>query len=145
LPHGSAERQSPLFRDIEGEWANAMIQAAAEEGDLVAKRALLDQISKSTTVDAARRSRALELLEALPKEGVEIEELPETQPNAVPSPSQPAQDAAAKPPAKPPKIARPQTAPAPAVKAPNRGSKPAAGSGQTKSPTLVRDDPFASD
>lgn len=150
LPQGSESRRTPLFRDIEGEWANAMIQAAEEESDVSAKRALLNQIATSPTVDAGRRNRALKLLEVLPKEGVEIDELPETHPSAAPeAPSAGAGNQVATAPpkaAKTPKLARPAGATPPGAKRAPKPPKPAPQPAPSpKAPTLVRDDPFGSD
>jgi hypothetical protein len=143
VPEGSEARQSPIFRDIEGEWANAMIEAAAGEDNVDAKRALLDQIARSTTVDAMRRKRAAKLLEQLPQEGLAIDELPEGASPPVPMPEAAASalhaEAAptAVPQAAPPRPVQTQPAPKRPVKAP--APPPLA---TEKSPTLVRDDPF---
>jgi len=75
LPADSNARQSPEFRDIESRWASMLFDLAKAETDPARKRALLDRIAKSTTVDQASRTRADNELAALDK-GTSIEELP---------------------------------------------------------------------
>jgi pSer/pThr/pTyr-binding forkhead associated (FHA) protein len=137
LPATSAERNSQVFRMIEGRWADAIMEAAEKETDVDAKRGLLDQVAKSTGVDQQRRTRAASALAALDDAGtMEIDELPEsstsgsTNTTAAPTPPKPSSP-----------LRRPPTA------AGERGGSQKKVQGPSPphdSPTLVRDDPFSS-
>ncbi|HEY6724923.1 MAG TPA: FHA domain-containing protein [Polyangiaceae bacterium] len=141
LPATSAEKNSEVFRVIEGRWADALMEAAEKETDVDAKRGLLDQVAKSPGVDQARRTRAASALAALDDaDAMEIDELLEgSTTGAVAAP--------AASPAPPPKRVSPAqrlpvtSAERPAA-APKKPANPPAPAHD--SPTLVRDDPFGS-
>jgi pSer/pThr/pTyr-binding forkhead associated (FHA) protein len=76
LPEDSNARQSPEFREIEARWADALFSQAHEEQDAAIKQALLEQISRSPSVDSARRKRAAAELAELRTGSVDINELP---------------------------------------------------------------------
>jgi pSer/pThr/pTyr-binding forkhead associated (FHA) protein len=76
LAENSNARQSPEFRNIEAHWADALFQQAHDESDQQVKRALLDQIARSTSVDSARRKRAQNEIAALDSGGVDVKDLP---------------------------------------------------------------------
>jgi ABC transport system ATP-binding/permease protein len=79
IPEDSNARQSQEFREIESRWADMLFDAAAKETDSTKKRAVLDRIAKSTTVDSVRRKRAaneIAQLDAEGAEGVDVNELP---------------------------------------------------------------------
>ena len=142
LPATSADKNSEVFRMIEGRWADALMEAAEKESDVDAKRGLLDQVAKSPGVDQARRTRAASALAELDDAGaMEIDELLEASTTG----SSSATTGAA--PSVPPKRAAPvQRAPVTSAERPpappkKPASPPAPGH---DSPTLVRDDPFGS-
>ncbi len=76
IPEDSNARQSQEFRDIEARWADALFEQAANEADPAAKRAILDRIAKSTSVDSVRRKRAATEVEKLEAGGVAVTDLP---------------------------------------------------------------------
>lgn len=77
IPADSNVRQSQDFRNIEARWADSMLEQAAQEPDPAKKRAILDRVAQATTVDATRRQRANEELEAMDTEaGVNVKQLP---------------------------------------------------------------------
>lgn len=65
LPDPSAIATAPEFRRIEAEWADAMLQAALGETDPAKKRAILDEVARTPSVDAQRRGLAAKALSAL--------------------------------------------------------------------------------
>lgn len=94
IPADSNARQSQDFRDIEARWADTLFDQAAQETDPAKKRAVLDRIAKSTSVDSVRRKRAANEVAALDAEGVDVNELPA----AAPAIAQVDPEAAAAPP-----------------------------------------------
>jgi pSer/pThr/pTyr-binding forkhead associated (FHA) protein len=77
IPADSNVRQSQDFRDIEARWADSLLQQANQEPDPAKKRAILERVDQATTVDAARRQRASDELEAMDTEaGVNVKQLP---------------------------------------------------------------------
>jgi len=100
IPEDSNARQSQEFREIEARWADMVFDRAAAEADEAKKRAILDRIAKSTTVDSVRRKRAANEIAQLDAEGVDVSDLPSqpvpTAPAAQAKPEQP-QAVAAKP------------------------------------------------
>ena len=76
IPEDSNARQSQEFRDIEARWADALFEQAANESDPAQKRAILERIAKSTSVDSVRRKRASTEVEKLEAGGVAVTDLP---------------------------------------------------------------------
>jgi len=76
IPQASNARKTADYRQIQGAWADALFAKAAASQDAAQKRALLDQISRATTVDSVRRKRAASDLLALDAESVDVSELP---------------------------------------------------------------------
>jgi ABC transport system ATP-binding/permease protein len=127
IPVDSNARKTADYRQIEGAWADALFAKAAAASDPAQKRALLDQISRATTVDSIRRKRAANELSAIGAESVDISDLPSA-------------------PKDPPKIAA-----QPVAHAVNNGGgdpaaapdpKPAAAAKVSTPATLVRKNPF---
>ncbi len=85
VPETSNARQSADFREIEARWADLLLDRANQESDPTKKRALLDQVASTTTVDSVRRKRAANEIALLDKgEGVDVEQLPSA-PHAKPT------------------------------------------------------------
>lgn len=138
LPATSADKNSEVYRSIEGRWADALMEAAEKEADVDAKRGLLDQVAKSPSVDQARRTRAASALAELDDAGaMEIDELLE----ATTSSSATTTGAATQPPKRSPQQ-RTTTSEQRATTPPKKPASPPAPG--RDSPTLVRDDPFGS-
>jgi pSer/pThr/pTyr-binding forkhead associated (FHA) protein len=76
IPPASNARKTADYRQIQGAWADSLFAKAAASQDLAQKRALLDQISRATTVDSVRRKRAANELTTLEAESVDVSELP---------------------------------------------------------------------
>jgi hypothetical protein len=76
IPPASNARKTADYRQIQGAWADSLFAKAAASRDLPQKRALLDQISRATTVDSVRRKRAANELIALDAESVDVSDLP---------------------------------------------------------------------
>jgi pSer/pThr/pTyr-binding forkhead associated (FHA) protein len=75
IPENSNARQSTEFKDIEARWADMLLDLASREGDPQKKRALLERVSKATSVDSVRRKRANNEIAAL-DQGVDPSSLP---------------------------------------------------------------------
>jgi pSer/pThr/pTyr-binding forkhead associated (FHA) protein len=130
IPPDSNARKSQDFIEIESKWADMLFSRAARERDPAAKRALLEKVSSSSSVDSLRRKRALNEIAQLTGEPVDITDLP----NA------------------PAALARREQAAAPGPRASPRTNQPAAAQ-EAKAPaasagpstagaTLVRENPF---
>src|SRR5690606_29762358 len=130
------------FIEIEGAWADALVEAAEAETDLHAKRELLAQVAKSASVDRERRRSAAAKLEELDAQAAAIDELSEDQGTTTTGEpqksgmvsgtnSQSITPRAAKPPHR-------QAPTAPAPKKVQRAPSPRPTAEDT--PTLVRDD-----
>lgn len=78
IPKESNARQSADFREIEARWADLLLDRANQEADPAKKRALLDQVASTTSVDSVRRKRAANEIALLDKsgEGVDVDQLP---------------------------------------------------------------------
>ncbi|HOU94185.1 MAG TPA: hypothetical protein PLU22_24205, partial [Polyangiaceae bacterium] len=76
IPETSNARESAPFRAIEAAWADDLFRQAREIEDRDRKRALLQLIKDTETVDSERRSRALAELNTLDSGGVDVSELP---------------------------------------------------------------------
>ncbi len=76
IPETSNARESAPFRAIEAAWADDLLREAQQLEDRDRKRALLQRIKDTETVDSERRSRALAELNTLDSEGVDVSELP---------------------------------------------------------------------
>jgi hypothetical protein len=76
IPETSLLRDGPEFRSLEGSWADTMLQAALGETDPAKKRSILDEVARSTEVDAERREKASAALTALASAAVDVAELP---------------------------------------------------------------------
>lgn len=135
IPEGSNARKSAPFRMIEAEWADRLFELASDaEGSN--KRALLDRIARTPTVDAIRRKRAAQELAALTAESVDVDDLPSApreQPgrSAEPSPAAPGRE----------KSSASSKNRVPAAKPASPRTKPPPRSAATNA-TLVRDSPF---
>ncbi len=127
IPEDSNARKTSDYRQIQGAWADALFAKAAATNDPNQKRALLDQISRATTVDSIRRKRAANELSALSAGSVDISDLPSA-------------------PKDPPKVAAQPIAhaasPSPVDPAPAPDPKPAAATKISTPATLVRKNPF---
>jgi pSer/pThr/pTyr-binding forkhead associated (FHA) protein len=103
IPEGSNLRQSPDFKAIQDAWADALFAKAGAAQDPSEKRALLDRVASSPTVDPGRRKRAAGELESMQKATVNIADLPPDEeikpvPTAAPVDSVAAEDLDPKPP-----------------------------------------------
>jgi ABC transport system ATP-binding/permease protein len=76
IPESSNLRASADFRAIQDAWADALFDKAAKAQDPSEKRALLDRIATTPSVDLARRKRAADELEALQRAAVDVTDLP---------------------------------------------------------------------
>ncbi len=77
IPEDSNVRQSADFHEIEARWADLLLDRANQEDDPAKKRALLDQVAKTTSVDSVRRKRAASEIALLDNgEGVNVDQLP---------------------------------------------------------------------
>jgi pSer/pThr/pTyr-binding forkhead associated (FHA) protein len=76
IPESSNLRASADFHAIQGAWADSLFDKAAATQDPSEKRALLDRVASTPSVDPARRKRAADELEALQKSAVNIADLP---------------------------------------------------------------------
>lgn len=77
LPLGSSARETATFKAIQAAYADhlfALVERARESGE---KRALLDEIVRSTSIDAGRRNRAAAALTELSTPSVDVSELPQ--------------------------------------------------------------------
>jgi pSer/pThr/pTyr-binding forkhead associated (FHA) protein len=63
LPESSPLRASPDFRDLENEWADAILARADSESDWTKKRALYQRVAQAVTVSGTRRKTAADKLE----------------------------------------------------------------------------------
>jgi pSer/pThr/pTyr-binding forkhead associated (FHA) protein len=135
IPESSNLRASSDFRAIQDAWADAMLDKADKAQDPNEKRALLDRIAGTPSVDPARRKRAADEVEALQKAAVDITELP--------SDDDASGDAAAdKPDASAKKVAT--VPPKPTTTAAPKKAPTAAPAAKTSAPSgsLVRKTPF---
>jgi len=76
IPPTSNARKTADYRQIQGAWADALFAQVAASPDPAQKRALLDQVSRATNVDAARRQRAANDLATLDAQSVDVKDLP---------------------------------------------------------------------
>jgi pSer/pThr/pTyr-binding forkhead associated (FHA) protein len=76
IPESSNLRASADFRAIQDAWADSLFDKASRATDPSEKRALLDRIATTPSVDPARRKRAADELEALSRAAVDIADLP---------------------------------------------------------------------
>jgi pSer/pThr/pTyr-binding forkhead associated (FHA) protein len=65
LPEGSSARTAQEFRDVEFKWATMILLRADVEQDLVKKKALLERVAQTVTVDQQVRDSATDRLERL--------------------------------------------------------------------------------
>jgi hypothetical protein len=72
----SALAEAPAFRLIESTWAESMFARAEQSPSVEARRGLLELVAQTTTVEAATRRKASELLTKLQNEAVDVTELP---------------------------------------------------------------------
>lgn len=84
IPEGSNLRESADFRAIQDAWADAQFKKAAATEDASEKRAILDRIARSPTVEPGRRKRAAAELDELQKAAVNVADLPSDVPDAPP-------------------------------------------------------------
>lgn len=87
IPETSNARESAPFRAIEAAWADDLFRQARELDDRDRKRALLQRIKDTESVDSERRSRALAELNTLDSEGVDVSELPRATSTVTASPA----------------------------------------------------------
>jgi len=136
IPEGSNLRESPDFKAIQDGWADSLFKKAAATEDASEKRAILDRIARSPTVEAGRRKRAASELDEMQKSAVNVADLPSDVSNT-PAPSgQPVEEPA--PSAS--DLAVPSAAPQPTHKEKPSAPKPAAT--PSSSIPLVRKNPF---
>jgi pSer/pThr/pTyr-binding forkhead associated (FHA) protein len=128
IPEDSNARKTSDFRLIQGAWADDLFAKAAAASDPAQKRALLDQISRATTVDSVRRKRAASELAGLGAESVDVSDLPSAPKDPPKIAAQPAAHAAS---------------PGAADPAPTPDPKPVTAAKISSAPaTLVRKNPF---
>jgi pSer/pThr/pTyr-binding forkhead associated (FHA) protein len=148
LPASSNLRTSPDFKLIQSAWADDLFGKAQASGDPAEKRALLDKIARSTTLDPVRRKRAASELDAMRQAAVNVADLPnedgisvETSDSAAP-PLPTSDDAEPQALAAPKKAAAlaPTKTPAPPTAKSSPGAKP--GKAPPGGATLVRQNPF---
>jgi hypothetical protein len=138
IPEGSNLRESPDFKAVQDGWADALFKQAADTEDASEKRAILDRIARSPTVEPGRRKRAAAELEEMQKSAVDVADLPNDVP-AAPPPS-------AAPEAVPSALPKPSASPAAPSPTPPRervappAPKPTAA--PASSIPLVRKNPF---
>ncbi len=126
IPEASNARKSADYRQIQGAWADALFAKAAASTDPAQKRAFLDQIARTTSVDSVRRKRAANELAADGAESVEVSDLPSA-------------------PKRPARVTQPATPPAAATDdSTATEAKPSAAKVSTPA-TLVRKNPFDDD
>ena len=115
IPESSNLRASADFRAIQDAWADSLFDKAGKAQDPSEKRALLDRIAGTPSVDSSRRKRAADEVEAMQKAAVNIADLPSDESpsgDAATEPEKPepsAKKVAASPP-KPPTTATPKKA-----------------------------------
>jgi len=134
LPPGAAARNSQEFRAIQAAYADHLFALADKASHPADKRALYDEIARTTSIDSVRRQRASDRLNALgAAEAVNIADLPKS----VVRPTSPSASAAGK---KAPDFSEPGEA---RPSAPARPEKPAVKEKAAAEPTtLVRENPF---
>lgn len=66
LPANSPIRQSPAFMDLENKWATATVNGAADDPDLMTRRAELADVIGSAAVSPQLKAQAAQTLAALP-------------------------------------------------------------------------------
>jgi hypothetical protein len=66
LPANSPIRQSPAFADLENKWATATVNGAADDPDLMTRRAELADVINSAAVSPQLKAQATQTLAALP-------------------------------------------------------------------------------
>ncbi len=77
IPDDSNLKQSPEFKKIEADWADAMFKRAEGADSTEVKRGLYDKVAKTATVDSVRRKRAAAAVAALDGgEAVNVTDLP---------------------------------------------------------------------
>ncbi len=76
IPDSSNARNTAEYRQIQGAWADSLFAKANASNDPAEKRALLDRISRTTTVDSIRRKRAANELTGTGAEFVDVSQLP---------------------------------------------------------------------
>lgn len=76
IPSDSSARHSPEFRRIEASWADSLFAEAERESEPANKRALLEQVAKSATIDSVRKARATTEIATLDAAHVDVSELP---------------------------------------------------------------------
>ena len=143
IPAGNPARSDPDFAQIHALWADAvMTRATTEDSDPLTRKELLTKVASNVNVDAARRSRASDLLAKLSGGGTAIDQLPsakEEKPTPPEATAKPAGAATATPPT--PTTAAPEAtgaepvAVAPKKKDDKEKKDPAAGG--TPDPTSV--------
>lgn len=152
LPAGASARESADFKAIQAAYADHLFALSEKATDPADKRALLDEIARSPSVDRERRNRAAAALAALETPAVDVTELPKTQNKPVAPP--PTSDAGtphtspsgaqAKPavttPLVPPRPAEPsgRALAAPRTQTPSKAPAPP----KANTTTLVRENPF---
>jgi hypothetical protein len=141
LPAGASARQSMEFKEIQAAYADHLFALAEKSEDASDRRALYDEIARSTSVDLARRNRAAAALTALSSQAVDVDELPKAKPPAPPPPPSAEETAQSTPTARTaPAVSAPLKSASPAKTAPSVKPAPSAKSGS--SATLVRENPF---
>ncbi|HEY3497570.1 MAG TPA: FHA domain-containing protein [Polyangiaceae bacterium] len=143
IPEGSNLRQSADFKAIQDAWADALFAKAGGAQDPSEKRALLDRVASSPSVDPGRRKRAAEELESMQKATVNIADLPsDDQLKPAPLADSAAPAVAPPKPTPPPVEAATAAAPPPTQKKPAAAPKPAPSPPAQGGGTLVRKNPF---
>jgi len=140
IPESSNLRASSDFRAIQDAWADALFDKAARSQDPTEKRAILDRIAATPSVDPARRKRAADEVEAMQKSAVNIADLPsDDEASADAAPKEASPEPSEKKPA--PTAAKTATAKKPSPPAPKTTATPAPKTTAT-SGSLVRKNPF---
>jgi pSer/pThr/pTyr-binding forkhead associated (FHA) protein len=141
LPLGSPARSSQEFRAIQAAYADHLFALADKASHPADKRALYDEIARTTSIDSLRRQRANDRLNALgAAEAVNIADLPKS---IVRPPVPSASQSARKQPGAAPDFSEPGGDERPRQSTPTRAEKPAAREKAPAEPTtLVRENPF---
>jgi ABC transport system ATP-binding/permease protein len=85
IASSSPVRDEAAVHEIEGRWADSVIARSDQETDQSSRRALLQSVAQTQTLDPARRKLASDKLRNLDILGTDIRELPRSVPNPTPA------------------------------------------------------------
>jgi pSer/pThr/pTyr-binding forkhead associated (FHA) protein len=149
LPSSSNLRTSADFKLIQSAWADDLFGKAQASSDPGEKRALLDKIARSATLDPVRRKRAASELDAMRQAAVNVADLPneegisvEQRDSAAALAPAPENDDTAQPSGTAKKTAALAPTKTPSAAAPKASSAPKTAKQAPGGATLVRQNPF---